>query len=702
MKPLLLFCSLLITSHCTTSPEMTKKTPPVAKQITHELTIHGNTRVDPFFWMNQRENPEVTAYLEAENEYLRASLVHTEPFQERLFEEMKGKIQETDESVPYFKNGYFYYQKYVEGNEYPIYCRRKGTMEAPEQVMLNVNELAKNHDYYSVGLMQVSPDNRILAFASDTVGRYIMNLSFKNLETGETYPYNVANITSLAWANDNQTVFYGSKDLQTLRADKIFRHKLGEPTSVEQVYVESDDSFNTQVSRTKSGEYVAIASHSTTSSEYILIDSNAPDNEPRVFQPRERDHLYYVDHKGESFYVLTNLNATNFKLVTTPRSATSKTNWKDIIPHREDVLLESIDLFANHLVVQERSMGLNRLRVINQSTNDDRYIDFNEPTYYASLGTNPDFNTTTLRYNYESLTTPVSTFDYEMDSYSTALLKEQPVLGGFDKDNYVSERIWATATDGSQVPISLVYRKGLTKDGSNPTYLTGYGSYGFSYDVYFSSARLSLLDRGVIYAIAHIRGGQEMGRKWYEDGKLLKKMNTFTDFIASAEYLVAQGFTSSDKLFAEGASAGGLLMGAVVNNRPDLFKGIIIGVPFVDVMTTMLDETIPLTTVEYDEWGNPNDSTFYNYMIQYSPYDNIKAQDYPAMLVTTAFHDSQVQYWEPAKWVAKLRTMKTDSNALYMHTEMAASHGGKSGRFESLRLTALEYAFIFDQLGITR
>lgn len=347
-------------------------------------------------------------------------------------------------------------------------------------------------------------------------------------------------------------------------------------------------------------------------------------------------------------------------------------------------------------------MGLNRLRVINQSTNDDRYIDFNEPTYYASLGTNPDFNTTTLRYNYESLTTPVSTFDYEMDSYSTALLKEQPVLGGFDKDNYVSERIWATATDGSQVPISLVYRKGLTKDGSNPTYLTGYGSYGFSYDVYFSSARLSLLDRGVIYAIAHIRGGQEMGRKWYEDGKLLKKMNTFTDFIASAEYLVAQGFTSSDKLFAEGASAGGLLMGAVVNNRPDLFKGIIIGVPFVDVMTTMLDETIPLTTVEYDEWGNPNDSTFYNYMIQYSPYDNIKAQDYPAMLVTTAFHDSQVQYWEPAKWVAKLRAMKTDSNALYMHTEMAASHGGKSGRFESLRLTALEYAFIFDQLGITR
>ncbi len=699
---MLLISSVILTSHCTSSPEMPKPTPPVANQVPHELTIHGNTRIDPFFWMNERENPDVTTYLEAENDYLRASLAHTEQLQERLFEEMKGRIQETDESVPYFKNGYFYYSKFVQGSEYPINCRRKGSMDAPEEVILDVNELAKNHDYYNVGLMQVSPDNRILAYAADTLGRYIMNLSFKNLETGETYPYTVANITTVAWANDNQMVFYGSKDLQTLRADRIFRHKLGDPAADEQAYFEEDDSFSTYVSRSKSGEFISIAIHSTVSSEYRLIDSNLPNREPRVFQPRERDHLYYVDHKGDSFYVLTNLNATNFKLVTTPRNATAKQNWRDLISHRDDVLVESFNLFSNHLVVQERSQGLNRLRIINQTTGDDRYIDFGEPTYFAGLGTNPEFNTTTVRYVYESLTTPASTFDYDMDSHSGTLMKQQPVLGGFDKDNYVSERVWATADDGSQVPISLVYRKGLTKDGSNPTYLTGYGSYGSSYDAYFSSSRLSLLDRGFIFAIAHIRGGQEMGRKWYEDGKLLKKMNTFTDFINAAEHLISQGYTSSDKLFAEGASAGGLLMGAVVNSRPELFKGMIIGVPFVDVMTTMLDETIPLTTVEYDEWGNPNDPTFYNYMIQYSPYDNIKAQDYPAMLVTTAFHDSQVQYWEPAKWVAKLRTMKTDSNPLYMHTEMAASHGGKSGRFESLRLTALEYAFIFDQLGITR
>ncbi len=702
MKRLLLICTVIIITHCTSSPEMLKPTPPVANQIPHELTIHGDTRIDPFFWMNQRDNPNVTDYLEAENEYLKASLSHTESFQERLFEEMKGRIQEADESVPYYKNGFFYYHKFVEGSEFPIHCRRKGSMDAPEVVILDVNDLAKSHDYYNVGLMHVSPDNRILAYAADTMGRYIMNLSFKDLETGETYPYTVANITSLAWANDNKTVFYGSKDLQTLRADRIFRHQLGNPTSDIQIYYENDDSFSTAVQRSKSGDYIAIAIHSTVSSEYRLIDSNKPNGEVRVFHPRERDHLYYIDHKGDSFYVLTNDGATNFKLATTPRSATIKQNWKELISHRDDVLLENFELFANHLVIQERSTGLNRLRVINQTTGDDRYIDFGEPTYFAGLGTNPEFNTTKLRYVYESLTTPSSTFDYEMDSHTTTLMKQQPVLGGFDKENYVSERVWATADDGSQVPVSLVYRKDLKTSGGNPTYLTGYGSYGYSYDVYFSSARLSLLDRGIIYAIAHIRGGQEMGRKWYEDGKLLKKMNTFTDFIDAAEHLIDQGYTSRDKLFAEGASAGGLLMGAVVNSRPDLFKGMIIGVPFVDVMTTMLDETIPLTTVEYDEWGNPNDPTFYNYMIQYSPYDNIRAQDYPAILVTTAFHDSQVQYWEPAKWVAKLRTLKTDSNPLYMHTEMAASHGGKSGRFESLRLTALEYAFIFDQLAITR
>ncbi len=702
MKRLILIGSVLVTSQCNPSPDMPNAIPPVAKQIPHEMTIHGHTRVDPYFWMKERENPDVTAYLDAENDFLQASMAHTVTFQDRLFEEMKNRIQEADESVPYYKNGYFYYSRFVEGSEYPIYCRKSGSMDAQEEIMLDVNALAEGYDYFSVGLMQVSPDNKILAFAADTVGRYIMNLSFKSLETGETLPYTIANVTSVAWANDNSTVYYGSKDLQTLRADRVYLHRLGDPTADVEVYFESDDSFSTHVARSKSGAYISISSHSTVSSEYHLIDSNMPGSEPKVFQARERDHLYYIEHRGDSFYVMTNFEATNFKLVTTPQNATSKQYWQELIPHRPDVLIENFELFTNYLVVQERSGGLNRLRVFNQVTGDDHYIDFGEPTYYAGMGTNPEFNTGTLRFTYESLTTPPSTFDYDMDRRSSALMKQQPVLGGFNKEDYISERVWATADDGSQVPISLVYKKGLANDGNNPTYLTGYGSYGSSYDAYFSSARLSLLDRGFVFAIAHIRGGQEMGRQWYEDGKLLKKVNTFTDFVDAAEHLIEQGYTSSDMLFAEGASAGGLLMGAVANSRPELFKGMIVGVPFVDVMTTMLDETIPLTTVEYEEWGNPNDSTYYNYMIQYSPYDNIKAQDYPAMLVTAAFHDSQVQYWEPAKWVAKLRTMKTDSNPLFLHTEMSASHGGKSGRFESLRLTALEYAFIMDLIGINQ
>ncbi len=642
----------------------------------------------------------MTAYLDAENGYLRESMAHTVPLQERLFEEMRDRIQDADESVPYFKNGYYYYSRFEEGSEYPVYCRRPGSMDAPEEVMLDVNKLADGHAYFSVGLMHVSPDNNMLAYAADTVGRYIMNLSFKNLSTGETLPYTIANVTSVAWANDNKTVYYGSKDLQTLRADRIYMHTLEEPDADAEVYFEGDDSFSTHVARSKSGAYIAISSHSTVASEYHLIDSNVPGSKPKLFQARERDHLYYVDHRGDSFYVLTNYEATNFKLVTTPLNTTSRQYWRELIPHRADVLIENVELFTDYVVLQERSDGLNRLRIINQVTGDDHYVEFGEPTYYAGLGTNPEFNTATLRFAYESLTTPPSTFDYDMDRRTSALMKEQPVLGGFSKDDYVSERVWATAEDGSKVPISLVYRKGLTRDGGNPTLMSGYGSYGYSYDAYFSSARLSLLDRGFIFAIAHIRGGQELGRQWYEDGKLLKKMNTFTDFIDAAEHLIEQGYTSSDRFFAEGASAGGLLMGAVVNSRPELFKGMIVGVPFVDVITTMLDETIPLTTVEFEEWGNPKDTVYYDYMLQYSPYDNITSQDYPAMLVTAAFHDSQVQYWEPAKWVAKLRTMKTDNNPLYLHTEMSASHGGKSGRYESLKLTALEYAFILDQSGI--
>lgn len=672
--------------------------PPVADQIPKSMSIHGHDRVDPFYWMNERENPKLIQYLEEENAYLRASMKHTEGLQKTLFEEMKSRIQETDESVPYFKNGYIYFTRYEAGKEYPIYSRKKGSMEGQEEILLDVNQMADGYDYYSVTLMEVSPNNRYLAFAADTLGRYISNLSIKDLQTGEIFPYEVPNITSLAWVNDNKTLYYGTKDLQTLRADRIRKHTLGDPASDTDVYYEKDTSFSTAVGRTKSGKYISIVNYSTLSSDVQIAnadDANAPFS---LFHPREKNHLYSVDHLGDTFYILSNDRAVNFQVFTTNQSKTSRSNWNILVPHREDVLIEQMNVFENHLVLSEKNQGLNRLRIIDQKSGDDHYVDFGEPVWFASIGYNPEYKTKTLRYVYESLTTPSSVFEYDMVSRKATLLKEQPVLGGFDKNNYVSERTWATAPDGTQIPVSIVYKKGLKKDGSNPLWLAGYGSYGYSYDVYFSSNRLSLLDRGFVYAIAHVRGGQEMGRQWYEDGKLLKKMNSFTDFIAVAEHLVLEKYTQSEKLFAEGASAGGLLMGAVANMRPDLFKGMIIGVPFVDVLTTMLDETIPLTTVEYDEWGNPNDSTYYNYMKQYSPYDNLEAKDYPAMLVTSSFWDSQVQYFEPTKYVAKLRTLKTDTNPLYLHTEMSASHGGKSGRFESLKLIALEYAFVLDLL----
>ncbi len=673
--------------------------PPIAEQIPKTLSIHGHHRVDPFYWMNERENPNLMKYLEAENAYLKASMKHTETLQNTLFEEMKSRIQETDESVPYFKNGYIYFTRYEAGREYPIYARKKGSMDAPEEVLLDVNELAKGYDYYSVTMMEVSPNNRYVAFAADTLGRYISNLSIKDLQTGEIFPYEVPNITSVAWVNDNKTLYYGTKDLQTLRADRIRKHTLGEPGSDTDVYYEEDSSFSTAIGRTKSGDFISIISYSTLSSDVQIADADDANASFRLFHPRGKNHLYSVDHVGDTFYILSNDKATNFQVLTTKESKTDASNWSVLIPHREDVLIEQMELFERHLVLSEKSQGLNRLRIIDQQRGDDHYVDFGEPVWFASIGNNPEYESTKLRYVYESLTTPSSVFEYDMNSRSTTLLKEQPVLGGFDKNNYVAERSWATAGDGTKIPVSIVYKKGLKKDGSNPLWLAGYGSYGYSYDVYFSSNRLSLLDRGFVYAIAHIRGGQEMGRQWYEDGKLLKKMNSFTDFVAVAEHLIEEKYTQSNTLFAEGASAGGLLMGAVANMRPDLFKGMIIGVPFVDVLTTMLDETIPLTTVEYDEWGNPYDSTYYNYMKQYSPYDNLEAKEYPAMLVTSSFWDSQVQYFEPTKYVAKLRTLKTDTNPLYLHTEMAASHGGKSGRFESLKLTALEFAFVLDLLG---
>lgn len=677
---------------------------PTAEKQPKELTIHDHTRTDDYFWLNNREDEKVIKYLEDENAYTEGILKDTERFQEDLYKEMRGRIKEDDSSVPYKENGYFYYTRYEEGKEYQIYCRKAGSLEAEEEVILNVNELAEGKDYCAVGGLSISDDNKIMAYAIDTVSRRLYTIHFKNLETGETYADAIPNVAGGgAWAKDNSTFFYTGKDLETLRTDRIWKHKLGtDVKSDTQIFHESDDTFSCYVWRTKSKEMIMIGSFQTLSSEYKFLDAGTPDAEFKTILPRERDHEYDVAHYEDKFYIRTNLDAKNFKLVSTPVSATAKENWVDVIPHRDETLFEGVELFKNHMVLDERTNGLSQIRIINQADGSEHYLDFGEPAYSSYIGKNVDYDTETLRFGYSSMTTPWSTFDYNMNSKEKTLMKEQPVLGDFDKANYTTERLMAMATDGTEVPISLVYKNGAKVDGGAPTLLYAYGSYGATMDAYFSSGRLSLLDRGFIFAIAHIRGGQEMGRHWYEDGKLLKKINTFTDFIDCGKFLVDQGYAKKDGLYAMGGSAGGLLMGAVVNMAPELWNGVVAAVPFVDVVTTMLDETIPLTTSEYDEWGNPNDKVYYDYMLSYSPYDNVKAHDYPNMLVTTGLHDSQVQYWEPAKWVAKLRELKTDDNVLLLHTNMEAGHGGASGRFEALKETAREYAFIFKMEGITQ
>jgi oligopeptidase B len=646
--------------------------------------------------MNNREDPKVIAYLEAENAYLDTIMQPEEKLRESLYEEMRGRIMETDATAPYFKNGYFYYTRYETGKEYPIFCRKKGNLKADEEVMLNVNEMAKGHAYYQVSGLSVSPDNRLLVFGVDTVSRRKYVLHIKELETGRILPDTIPETTGgAAWANDNQTFFYTRKHPETLRAERILRHRIGTAAEKdEQVFMEKDETFDVSVSRTKSGKYIVIESTSTLSSECQLLDAGTPEASFRVFQPRRKDVLYDIDHLDNRFYVRTNWQATNFRLMECPLDKTDMNNWKDVVPHRADVLLEGFEVFREFLALDERKGGLSQIHIMNLRTSEDHYMHFDEPAYVANTGINPELDTKELRYSYTSMTTPLSTYDYNMETRKSELKKRQEVLGGYDPANYVTERIFATAKDGVKVPISLVYKKGLEKNGQAPLLLYGYGSYGFSMDPSFGSARLSLLDRGFVYAIAHIRGGEEMGRQWYEDGKLFKKMNTFTDFIACAEHLVAQRYTDSAHLYAMGGSAGGLLMGAVVNLRPDLWHGVIAGVPFVDVLTTMLDESIPLTTGEFDEWGNPKHKDAYEYMKTYSPYDNVSRKAYPNMLVTTGLHDSQVQYWEPAKWVAKLRELKTDHNLLLLKTDMDAGHGGASGRFKALKKTALEYAFL--------
>ena len=683
-------------------PERQTAVPPKAAVKPVKLEKHAHVREDNYFWLRERENPEVIAYLEAENAYTDTILRHTEAFQEKLFEEIKGRIKQTDLSVPYKRDDFYYYTRVVEGKEYPIYCRKKGSLEAPEEIMIDANALAEGHRFSSVGGVDISSGQDVVSFAQDTLGRRFYAIRFKNLATGEMLPDEIPNVTgNVAWASDNKTVFYGKQDPVTLRSSRIYRHELGtDPSKDKLVYEEKDVTFNCYVFKTKSKKYIMIASSQSLSNEYRFLDAENPSGNFTVLQPRERDHEYDVDHYQDNFYVRTNLNAKNFRLMKTPVARTTKKNWVEVIPHRDDVLLQGFEIFKDNLVVVERKEGLIQMRIRPWSGAAEHYLDFGEPAYLAYVSTNYEFDTPLLRYGYTSLTTPNSVYDYNMATKEKTLLKQEEILGGFDREDYVTERISAPAGDGKMVPVSIVYRKGMSKNGQNPLLLYGYGSYGASRDATFSAARVSLLDRGFVYAIAHVRGGQELGRVWYDDGKLLKKKNTFTDFIDCAEYLVKQGYTSPEHLYAQGGSAGGLLMGAIVNMRPDLFKGIIADVPWVDVVTTMLDESIPLTTSEYDEWGNPNNKQYYEYMLSYSPYDNVEAKAYPNILITTSLFDSQVQYFEPAKWTAKLRTMKTDNNNILLKTEMKAGHGGVSGRYKQYEDIALKYAFLLDLEGM--
>lgn len=712
------FSCLLFLFSCGGSSENAQNTdtitPPVAQKQEHIFHEHGNKRFDNYFWMrltDEQKNAEipdeqtqdVLDYLNAENDYLKKVMKPTEALQDKLYDEMVARLDPNDVSVPVTENGFIYYERYNENEDYPLHCR-KSVIDSVEQIILHGPEMGAGKAYFDIGGYQVSPDNNMIVYGVDTISRRNYTLYFKDLSTGKILEDRIDNTSGYAvWANDNKTVFYTKRDEQTLRDCFIYRHTLGTSASQDVlVFHEKDETFSCDVYHSKSKRFIMIVSYQTMSTEYRFLDANQPNGEFQIVHPRERGLEYSVDDFGNDFYIVTNDQAKNFRLAKTPIKNSNKKNWVEVIPHRDDVMIESIELFQDYLVVTERKNGLAQLRVIRQSDKAEYYIEFTEPVYYAYYHDNLDYNTTKLRYSYSSLTTPFIVYEYDMATKQQKILKQDKVLDkNFKSENYVSERVYAEATDGTMIPISLVYKKGLEKNGNNPMLLYAYGSYGSSTEPYFRMHRLSLLDRGFVFAIAHIRGGQEMGRQWYEDGKLLKKKNTFTDFIDCAEYLIEQKYTSSKHLYAEGGSAGGLLMGAIVNMRPDLWNGIIAAVPFVDVISTMWDETIPLTTGEFDEWGNPKDKTYYDYMLSYSPYDNVERKDYPNMLVTTGYWDSQVQYWEPAKWVAKLREMKTDKNLLLLHCNMDVGHGGASGRYERYREIAMEYAFLFKLEGIT-
>lgn len=681
---------------------------PVAEIKPKQRILHGDTVTDNYYWMIDyfKKGPDSTKivdYLKAENAYLDTMMSGTKNLQAHLFKEMKGRIKEKDESVPVFKNGYFYYSRTEEGEQYSKFCRKKGSLTAKEEVLLDINKLAKGHAYYNASGFTVSPDNKLLAYGIDNVSRRQYTILIKNLETGELLKDVIPNTEGdPVWAADNQTLFYTAKNPVTLLSEKIQKHKLGSNAAKDPVvYEEKDKSNYIGLEKSKSNKYIFIYSSATLSSEARMIKADEPDAEFKVFQPRIKDVLYTVIPLEDKFLILTNWKAQNFRLMECPLDKSGKENWKEVIPHRKDVLLEGVEEFKDFVVISERKNGLNRLNIIDHS-GKSHDIDFGEPAYKAMVGYNPEYNSKTLRYIYTSMTTPVSVYDYNMETKTRALMKQQEVIGGYNPADYTTERLYATAKDGTKVPISLVYKKGLKKDGKAPLLLYAYGSYGLSMDAAFSVNNLSLLNRGFVYAIAHIRGGQEMGRQWYEDGKLMKKMNTFTDFIDCGQFLIDEKFTSSAHLYAQGGSAGGLLMGAIINLKPELWNGVIAQVPFVDVVNTMLDESIPLTTNEFDEWGNPKNKAAYDYMKSYSPYENIEQKAYPNMLVVTGLHDSQVQYFEPAKWVAKLRAAKTDKHVLLLKTDMDFGHGGASGRFDYLKDVALNYAFLFNLEGITK
>ncbi len=696
----LFLCTALVNVMAQQQNASTPAAPPAAKKVPKSMTTNGDTRVDNYFWLREKSNPEVISYLEAENAYTAAYMKPTEAFQEKLYQEMLGRIKQTDTNVPYRLGDYFYYTRTEQGKQYPIFCRKRGSLDAKEEITLDVNELAKGQKFMSVGAYRVSDDGNLLAYSTDNTGYRQYTLHVKDLRTGELLSENIERVDSVDWARDNKTIFYVTEDPVTKRSDKFFRHAVGSKDS-ELVYEEKDELYDIGSYRTRDRALVCVQSESKTTTEVRCLAADRPADGPRVILPRENDHKYYVDHRGDLLYIRTNKGGKNYRLVTAPAGDPSVRNWKEIVAHRPEVKLDDFDLFSDHMVLSERDKGLQKLRVVGFSDNRADEIAFPDPAYTVALAENPEFDTHTVRYRYQSLTTPNSVYDYDVKTRKSTLLKRNEVLGGYDPANYTSERVFATAKDGTKIPISIVYRKGLKRDGKSPMLLYGYGSYGISIDPTFSSSRVSLLDRGVVYAIAHIRGGGELGEDWREAGRMMQKKNTFTDFIDCAEYLIKEKYTSSDRLAIQGGSAGGLLMGAVVNMRPDLFRVVEAQVPFVDVVNTMLDASLPLTTGEYLEWGNPNEKAAYDYIKSYSPYDNVAAKAYPAMLVRVSLNDSQVPYWEGTKLVAKLRELKTDKNPLLLKVNMGAGHGGASGRYDALRDVAFDYAFILSQFGIT-